>query len=143
MVGKTAVATVAFAVALSSLCWGEDPKSGAELAFNKLRSLSGDWQGSYQWTGARNSSGKMDATYYMSGNDSALVENLLSDGKPSMTSVYHLDGNDLRMTHYCAARNQPRLKAEHIDLEKGTFEFSFVDATNLRSPDAPHVDGLK
>jgi hypothetical protein len=60
-----------------------------------------------------------------------------------MTSVYHLDGADLRMTHYCAAQNQPRLKAARIDIAKGIVDFSFVDATNLPSLDAPHVHGLE
>ena len=60
-----------------------------------------------------------------------------------MTSVYHLDSGDLRMTHYCAAQNQPRLKARQIDIAKGILDFEFLDATNLRSPDAPHVYGLE
>jgi len=52
-----------------------------------------------------------------------------------MTSAYHLDKEDLRMTHYCAAGNQPRLKAGSIDLSKNLFRFDFVDITNLASPD--------
>jgi hypothetical protein len=60
-----------------------------------------------------------------------------------MTSVYHLDGTDLRLTHFCAAQNQPRLKAKRIDLDHGLIDFDFVDITNLRGPDAPHVHGLE
>jgi hypothetical protein len=60
-----------------------------------------------------------------------------------MTSVYHLDGNDLRLTHFCGAQNQPRLKAKRIDLNRKAFDFDFVDITNLKSPDAPHVHGLE
>ena len=60
-----------------------------------------------------------------------------------MTTVYHADGPDLRMTHYCGARNQPRLKASKIDLAGGALDFAFVDATNLSAPDAPHVTGLE
>jgi hypothetical protein len=84
----------------------------------------------------------LDAEYYLTGNGSALVENLIMGGAPSMTSVYHLDGADLRMTHYCAAQNQPRLMASAVDLDHGQITFSFVDITNLRSPTAGHVDGL-
>ena len=60
-----------------------------------------------------------------------------------MTSVYHLNSGDLLMTHYCAAQNQPRLKARQIDIAKGILDFEFLDATNLPSPDAPHVYGLE
>jgi hypothetical protein len=65
------------------------------------------------------------------------------DGKPVMTSVYHMDGKDLRLTRYCAAQNQPRLKAQRIDPLHKEVDFAFVDATNLKSPDAPHVRGLE
>jgi hypothetical protein len=115
--------------------------NGAALA--QLRALAGDWEGSLEWTGARTATGKMNATYYQTGNGSAVVENLTVDGVPSMTSVYHLDGADLRMTHYCGTQNQPRLKARQIDVAKGILDFDFVDATNLRSPDSPHVYGLE
>ena len=60
-----------------------------------------------------------------------------------MTSVYHLDADNLRATHFCGAQNQPRLKAQRIDLDHGIIDFGFVDITNLRSPDAPHVHGLE
>jgi hypothetical protein len=85
----------------------------------------------------------MKAMYYTTGNGSAVVENLIMENATVMTSVYHLDGADLRMTHFCGAQNQPRLKAGQIDLAKGSIDFDFVDITNLRAPDAPHVRGLE
>ena len=57
-----------------------------------------------------------------------------------MTSVYHLDGGDLRMTHFCAAQNQPRLRATAFGPDNSSIRFSFVDITNLRSPGAGHVE---
>jgi hypothetical protein len=116
-------------------------QTNASAAFDKLRSLTGEWEGTFAWSGARNASGKMAAQYYTTGNGSSLVENLIREGVPSMTSVYHMDGDDLRMTHFCAAQNQPRLKASTIDPDAITF--SFVDITNLRSPTAGHVHGLE
>jgi hypothetical protein len=133
--------TILTALALACLSQAQDD-SGA-TAFGKLKSLVGDWEGTYEWTGARTATGSMNATYYLTGNASAVVENLTMEGVPSMTSIYHLDGADLRMTHYCAAQNQPRLKAERIDLVHGIVDFGFVDVTNLRSADAAHVHGLE
>jgi len=63
------------------------------------------------------------------------------DDTPTMTTIYHLDGEDLRMTHYCAAKNQPRLKAGHIDEAAGSVSFSFVDVTNAGANPA-YVDGF-
>jgi hypothetical protein len=118
-------------------------QADAAGALARFRALAGEWQGTFEWTGARTDKGAMNATYYVTGNNSAVVENLTTGGTPSMTSVYHLDGADLRMTHYCGVGNQPRLKADRIDTAKGTVNFSFVDATNLSSPDAAHVHGLE
>jgi hypothetical protein len=119
-----------------------DESTGAR-ALNQLKTLAGNWEGTFEWTGARSANGAMKAMYYTTGNGSAVVENLIMENATVMTSVYHLDGADLRMTHFCGAQNQPRLKAGQIDLAKGSIDFDFVDITNLRAPDAPHVRGLE
>ena len=118
-------------------------QTDSSKALSQIKALIGNWSGTFQWTGGRNDSGSMNATYYVTGNGSAVVENLMNESVPVMTSVYHLDGNDLRMTHFCGAQNQPRLKARRIDPVHNAIDFEFVDATNLRSPDAPHVHGLE
>jgi len=118
-------------------------QSTAVKALEEMKSLAGDWAGTAEWTGARSGAYPMKASYYVTGNGSALVENLITEGSPVMTSVYHLDGADLRMTHFCGAQNQPRLKANQMDLASGVINFAFVDITNLRSPDAPHVHGME
>ncbi len=135
------VVVAALGASRSSVAQASD-KSG-EAAFARFETLAGEWEGTFAWTGARKDRGAMNASYYVTGNNSAVVENLTMGGVPTMTSVYHLDGDELRMTHYCAARNQPRLKATQIDNAKGIVNFSFVDATNLSSADAPHVHGLE
>jgi hypothetical protein len=125
------------------LAGGAGAQDSGPAGFKQLRTLVGEWEGSFNWTGARSGSGGVKATYFLTGNESALVENLTMGSVLAMTSVYHMDGDDLRMTHYCAAQNQPRLRARRIDLAKGSVDFSFVDATNLPSPDAPHVHGVE
>jgi hypothetical protein len=133
VLGCTAVITSALSV--------EETEGSRALA--QMKALAGNWSGTFQWTGGRKDNGSMNATYYVTGNGSAVVENLMNESIPVMTSVYHLDGRDLRMTHFCGAQNQPRLKARRVDLDHGAIDFDFVDATNLRSPNAPHVHGLE
>jgi hypothetical protein len=135
--------TVAFVVCLAWVHFSQASDGDASKALEQLKSLAGNWEGTAQWTGARTGSYRMNATYYVTGNGSALVEDLITEKTPAMTSIYHLDGNDLRLTHFCGAQNQPRLKAKRIDLEHKAFDFDFVDITNLKSPDAPHVQGLE
>jgi hypothetical protein len=116
----------------------------ADADFERLRSLVGEWHGTVQWTGARTDTGEMDAVYSLTGHGTAVVENLVSGGETIMTSVYHLDGPTLRMTHYCGAGNQPRLRAEPGDPSRpDRLRFVFVDATNLGDPPRPHVDGVE
>src|SRR5262245_39718357 len=43
---------------------------------------------------------------------SAVHETLFPGQPHEMISVYHLDGKDLLMTHYCSLGNQPRMKAD-------------------------------
>jgi hypothetical protein len=127
----------------ATICALSAEQTESSKALSQIKALTGNWSGTFQWTGGRNDSGSMNATYYLTGNGSAVVENLINDSAPVMTSVYHLDGHDLRMTHFCGAQNQPRLKARRIDLDHGAIDFEFVDATNLRSSYAPHVRGLE
>jgi len=138
----TRILLVIFALSCSGLTVAKAEKEAA-AALERLRTLAGEWAGTFEWTGSRTGKGAMSASYYLTGNSSAVVENLIMIGVPSMTSVYHLDGTDLRMTHYCAAQNQPRLKADRIDLGRGIVDFSFIDATNLPSLNSPHVHGLE
>src|SRR5262249_54393843 len=129
-------------VAIVFLCagvgWAAADTPGDRM-FARMRALAGDWEGTFEWSGGRARQGSLKASDYVTGNGSALVENLIMDGFPTMTTVYHLDGADLRMTHYCAAKNQPRLRAGRIDEAAASVDFFFVDATNL-SANAGHVE---
>ena len=119
------------------------PDSAGARMFERMRSLVGNWEGTLEWSGARSETGKLRVTYHLTGGGSALVEDLLMSETdiPTMTTVYHLDGSDLRMTHYCAAMNQPRLKAAVVDDATGTASFAFVDVTNAGAHPR-YVDGF-
>lgn len=56
--------------------------------------------------------------------------------------MFHLDGDRLLLTHYCVARNQPRLVAtEFADTDSGqVVVFSFLDITGAKSRDNGHMD---
>jgi hypothetical protein len=119
------------------------PPQDYSAAFKRIQALAGDWTGTMEWSGARTDKGTMKASYYVTGHGTAVVENLLVDTEPIMTSVYHMDNGILRMTHYCGAGNQPRLRAEGVDDHAGTVRFALVDITNLSGPKAPHVEAFE
>ncbi len=103
-----------------------------EAAFERLKTLVGTWdeEGEY---------GRV-VEYHLTGRGSALIEEFIGD--PPMASVYHLDGPDLRLTHYCNAGNQPRMRVASYDPDTGTLGFEFVDVTNLSAPNAYHTRDL-
>ena len=96
-----------------------------DAAFERLKGLVGTWQ-----IGDRDD----QVRYYMTGDGSALVE--IFETSRGMASVYHMDGDDLLVTHYCGANNQPRMKAVDYDPERGALKFDFVDVTNVADPEA-------
>ena len=133
---------MALLVSLGCVAGAQAEETTAARMFDRLRGLAGEWEGTFTWTDGRTGSGPLKATYYLTGFGSALIEDLLMDGKPYMTSIYHLDGPDLRVTHYCAAGNQPRFKAKKIDESAGTIEFTFVDVTNVTPKRPAHVEAI-
>lgn len=57
-----------------------------------------------------------------------------------MVSMYSLHEGKLILTHYCVAKNQPRLAATKIEDKGAKLEFTFMDATDIPNRDAGHMD---
>jgi hypothetical protein len=107
--------------------------SAANTSFEQLKSLDGSWEG-------KGSNGEpVQVSYRVTSNGSALMSEI--KGKEDMISMFNLDGERLLMTHYCAVGNQPRMVASPSPDGK-TITFHFLDATNLATPDAGHMNRL-
>jgi hypothetical protein len=101
----------------------------AGAAFESLKAgLVGEWQGRIV-----HSNEPVEATFYLTGNDSAIVEYIRRPQKPaaSMSSVYHLADEHLQVTHYCSMMNQPRLLASAASEDGINVGFELLDVTNL------------
>jgi len=59
-------------------------------------------------------------------------------GHEDMITMFHMDGDRLLMTHYCAAGNQPRMAAT-VSPDGKTITFDFIDATNLLPSQGGHM----
>jgi hypothetical protein len=57
-----------------------------------------------------------------------------------MVTMYHLDNGKLMLTHYCIAKNQPRLLAADFGKDGNRIEFKFLDATNIKDRNQGHMD---
>lgn len=108
--------------------------SDAAGAFAALKGLEGTWQS----TSASGEQGSLE--YEVVAGGSAVVETFVSPQhgeENAMVTVYHLDGDDLVLTHYCMAGNQPTMRAAAIDGDEVRFELDHV--SNLASPGAGHM----
>ena len=54
-----------------------------------------------------------------------------------MINMYHLDGEDLMLTHYCAGGNQPRMRLDREGSSADNLIFAFAGGTNL-DPSTDH-----
>ena len=111
------------------------PQTAAQKAFASAKALSGNWEGKAPDGRALQVSFKTTAA------GSAVLSEILVPNE-DMVSVIHLDGpNRLLLTHYCASGNQPRMEAK-VSPDGKVITFTFVDATNLSSPDAGHMQRM-
>ena len=64
---------------------------------------------------------------------------MMQQGKTvEMVTLYYLDGDQLKLTHYCMAGNQPTMAGSY-DASTKTVKFDFVNATNLKSLNDGHM----
>jgi hypothetical protein len=128
------VLTAWFVLAISAQLSFSAGASDSE-ALGKLKALVGHWE--QQKSGEEKTTLDIELT----AGGSAVLERSLDvvDGKQvPMTTVYYLDGGDLRLTHYCMAGNQPTMRGTYSPDTK-TLTFDFVGATNMKNPNDGHM----
>ncbi len=101
----------------------------------RLKKLAGTWV-------AADKDGKptdrVVSVFKVTGSGSAVHETLFPGQPNEMVSVYHRDGADLVMTHYCVLGNQPRLKADP-KAPANQLRFQFAGGTNLDPAKDTHM----
>ena len=112
------------------------PYSGSK-EFERMKGLVGAWEGT---SNLPQDGEKVRVEYRLSSGGSSVVETLFP-GKPhEMISVYYDNQGQLTMTHYCALRNQPRLKLQNADAQN--LRFMFVDGSNIDPGKDAHMHAL-
>jgi hypothetical protein len=110
---------------------GDKPKMkppATSPGFESLKKLAGEWSGP-------GPDGKTATTRFRVSAGGSIVHETLFPGTPEeMVTVYHMDGKDLVLTHYCMLGNQPRLKADDPSDAKN-LSFKSVGGTNMKMED--------
>lgn len=139
---RHAIAGLAGLLALSAISdtalRGQDgggPGEAARTAYQRFQGLAGTWKGSSTkgWV--------EDVSFKVIAGGSAVLETSF-DAHPgeTMVTLIHMNGDELDLTHYCVAKNQPHLRATRFEDEGRVVTFTFVDGGNLPSRDKGHMD---
>jgi hypothetical protein len=126
-----------FACAILVLCaptFAAEPSTQpAADAFEKMKSLAGEWKG-------KDEKGEdAGATFELDAGNSVLMEKM----HMHMITMYTLDNDRVLLTHYCAAQNQPRMTASALADDGKTLSFKFLDGTGMKSKNDGHMHALK
>ena len=103
------------------------PAPTAQAGLERLKKLAGTWV-------VADKDGKptdqVVSVVRVTAAGSAVHETLFPGQPHEMVSVYHCDGPDLVMTHYCALGNQPHMKADPKS-PANQIRFQFAGGSNL------------
>jgi hypothetical protein len=99
----------------------------ASPALERFKALAGDWLAAED--GEMSKKGDLVARYAVTAGGSAVVETVFPGSPYEMVTVYHADGADLVLTHYCMSGNQPRMRARAAGGSR--FDFKFDGGTNV------------
>lgn len=111
----------------------------APAAFDKLKSLAGEWTGK---AGDNDKQQDVTVIYRVTSGGHTLAETMFPGTEHEMITMYHLDGNKLLLTHYCAIGNQPRMAMTRKSTAD-TLDFDFVGGTNMKSKNDGHMHAAR
>ena len=96
----------------------------------RIKALAGTWE----MTDDKGQ--KQIASIFVVSSDGNVVREIMFPGSQhEMTNMYHMDGDTLIVTHYCAVGNQPRMRAPATDASADRIAFVFDSVTNKTAAD--------
>jgi hypothetical protein len=143
--------TLAFVLTVNSVIRAGDAKTAAKpaassspesvvydasSAFDFLKTLSGTWERS--GSGHEHGGKSHLNTFRVSSAGSSVIETIFPGEPDEMITVYHMNGPDLLLTHYCALQNAPVMKFVKTNTP-GEIKFAFEGGTNFDPKTDMHV----
>ncbi|MDZ4806490.1 MAG: hypothetical protein SGI90_16680 [Candidatus Eisenbacteria bacterium] len=106
----------------------EEERLDAGFAFERLKLLEGTWEGT---AGSGAEVNPALVVWEVTAGGTALIERQFAGTGDEMMSIYHRDGDDLALTHYCAMGNQPRMRFDPDESAANLYTFRFNGGTNI------------
>ena len=110
-------------------------KPVAPSRLDVIKKLSGDW---VEVGEDGKPTDKVVATYRTTAGGTVVEETLFGGTPHDMVTMYFMDRDELMLTHYCVAGNQPRMKAEKQS-DPNKIVFQCAGGTNMKSENDEHM----
>ncbi len=118
------------------------PSPASQATMNQLKSLAGNWE---MENPEKQGEWNLASTFQVTSGGN-VVREIMFPGLPhEMTNTYHLDGDSVVVTHYCAIGNQPRMRAVSNDghhHSSNQIHFQFDSVTNFTGGDQTYMGDL-
>lgn len=105
----------------------------AQAMFDQIKGLAGTWEMTDE-----NGQRITGAIYRVVSAGSAVCERMFPGSDHEMINMYHLDGDRVLVTHYCAQGNQPRMAARSR-ASANLIAFEPESVTNLVASDIEYM----
>jgi len=110
--------------------------AGGPPALDRFRALAGEWVAAED--GEMMKKGDLVARYEVTAAGTAVIETVFPGTPHEMVTVYHRDGEDVVLTHYCMEGNQPRMRARGNGAGERV-EFAFDGGANIDPATSRHM----
>ena len=126
---------VALTIATSTSAEDKSVAPAKNAGLDRIKKLAGTW---VMADDKGQPTDKVVSVFKVTANGSAVQETLFPGSDHEMVTVYHADGPDIVLTHYCALGNQPHLKLD----TKGpanVLAFRFTNGSNMDAAKDLHM----
>jgi hypothetical protein len=114
------------------------PKAALDgkAALERLKQLAGEWRGHVTTPDGPETT----VVYGVTAGGSTVTERLFPGTGHEMLTLYHLDGGELVLTHYCAMGNQPRMRlVQAAGTDPLELRFDFAGGANIDPAKDAHM----
>ena len=112
----------------------------AAEALAKLKTLEGNWSGAPSAEDVEQAqSADSRHEFRVSAAGSVVMETMFPGTDHEMINMYHVDGEDLLLTHYCSAGNQPHMRLDREASSAERLVFEFAGGTNFDPAKDMHI----
>jgi hypothetical protein len=105
-------------------------QSDAQTSFDKLKTLAGSWQGTYDGD-------PLQVSLRVTSMGNALIDEMKSSAPENPITMFNLEGDRLLLTRDCDAGNRPRMVGKSAPDGKPV-EFDFLDVAGSTEPGHMH-----